>query len=208
MKPAWIRPLALTLAAVALAGCGASPPPRYHALSIAAPPQPSGSARLLVEILPVAVPDRLNREEMVLTSETGQLSVRDGDRWAAPLAGEIRQIVTDTLWYRLRAADVYRAPVAPGPSGLHQFRLALRIERFEAVSGKSAFIDGSWTARQLPEGRSVTCRAGIAIALSEPSADAAAAALSEGTGQLARLVADSIGRIDRDGTLVCPTENQ
>jgi uncharacterized lipoprotein YmbA len=199
--------LGALLLAAALTGCGTSPAPRYHALGIVTPAQASGGARLLVEILPVAVPERLNREEMVLTGDAGQLDVRDGDHWAAPLPDEIRQILTDTLWRRLWAADVYQAPVKPTTDGLPQYRLALRVERFEATPGRSAVVEGSWTARKLPLGRLATCRASITVPLPNHTPDAAATALSTGTGQLAGLVADSIGGLDQGGTVVCPSEN-
>lgn len=206
MTPIRISLLALTLAA-ALSGCGTSPAPHYHALGVAAPAQATGGAKLLVEILPVAVPERLNREEMVLTGESGQLDVRDGDHWAAPLADEIRQILADTLWRRLWAADVYQAPVVPVAGGPSQYRLALRIERFEAVPGRSAVVEGSWTARRLPQGGLATCRASITISLPGLTPDAAASALSDGTGQLARLVADSIGGLDQGVASACPAES-
>ncbi|HXP97585.1 MAG TPA: PqiC family protein [Telmatospirillum sp.] len=205
MKPIWICPLAFVLA-IALNGCSTSVPPRYHGLTGAAPSQPSGSARLLVEILPVAVPERLNREEMVLTGVAGQLDVRDTDHWAAPLSDEIRQVLTDSLWGYLRASDVYLSPVAPGVGGLAQYRLALRVERFEAVPGQRAAVEGSWTVRLLPQGYPTTCRANITVPLPALTPDAAAAALSTATGQLARQVADSIGRMDQGLASVCPSE--
>ncbi|CAA7618260.1 conserved hypothetical protein [Candidatus Terasakiella magnetica] len=192
----------ILLTALILSGCGSSLPPRYHALSLPAPPQTSGSARMLVEILPIAVPERLNREEMVLTGATGQLDVRENDRWAAALPDEIRQIVTDTLWRALQAADVYRVPV-PAETATPQYRLALRVERFEAVMGKAALVEGSWTARRLPRGLPVVCRANFTVALPDRTPEAAAAALALGTGQLARALADSIDRLSQDNGAAC-----
>lgn len=196
--------VAAILAAAFLAGCGTSPAPRYHALGLASDVQGSGSAARLVEVLPVGVPERLNRDEMVLTTTAGQLDVRDGDHWAAPLPDEIRHILDDALWRYLRAADVYQAPVAPGADGVPHYRLALQIERFAATPGRSAIVEGSWTVRVLPQGKSVTCRAGISVPLSGLTADAAVAALSEGMGRLARLVSDSIEGFDRGGG-ACPS---
>lgn len=204
MKPLSTGLLALALVA-ALSGCGTSPAPRYHVLTVTSPVRASGSAQRLVEILPVVVPERLNREEMVLTGAAGQLDVRDGDHWAAPLSDEIRQILTDALWRRLWATDVYQAPVTPTANGLPQYRLALRIERFEAVPGRSAVVEGSWTARRLPQGQATSCRASMTVPLPDLTPDAAAAALSDGTGQLARLVADSIGALE-SGAPACPSE--
>jgi hypothetical protein len=76
----------------------------------------------------------------------------------------------------------------------------------EAVPGRSALVEGSWTARRLPQGQPVTCRAGIAVPLSDHSPDAAVIALSVGIGQMAEWVADSLARLDADGTSACPSD--
>lgn len=192
------------LVVAGLAGCGNSPPVRYHALSGPSAGNGSGGAHLLVELLPIAIPERLNRAEMVLTRENGRLDVRDGDRWAAPLSDEIRQTVADALWRNLRAAEIYQAPVANSAGGLPQYRLALRLERFEAAPGRAANVDGSWTLRRLPQGQSSTCRVSIAIPLPGQTAEDASAALAEGTGRVAQAVADSMERLERGAGACAP----
>ena len=190
------RMAALLLLAVPLAGCGASTPLRYHALSSGGgAPLASGSAALLVEVLPIAVSERINREEVVLTGPDGQLDVRSGDRWAAPLADEMRQLVDESLWRQLRAADIYVAPVAPASTGLPQYRLALRVERLEAVPGRQAVAEASWTLRRLPSGQPAICRTGTSEALSSSSAEAAVAGLARASARLAEAVAASLGRL-------------
>ncbi len=198
---------ALALLLASLGGCGSSAPVRYYALTVAAGPPVSGSAQMLVEVLPIAVPERLNRAEMVLTGSDGRLDVRPDDQWAAPLSDEIGQVIDDALWRKLRAADVYRAPVAPAPGSPPQYRLALRIERFETGPGPNVAVNGSWTIRRLPLGVSATCRADLTGSLPSVTPAAAAAALSQSAGRLAGLVADSIGRLDHGEAAVCPTED-
>ncbi len=161
---------------------------------------------MLVEIVPVTIPERLNREELVLTNENGQVEVREGDHWAGPLPDELRQILADILWSQLEAADVYLAPVVPSAGGPPLYRLALRIERFEATPGHAAVVAASWTARRLPQGPSATCRANVTIPLPDRSAGAAAGALAYGAGQLAQRVAASLGAMDRGSTPACPSE--
>lgn len=197
--PAW----GLLLASLAVTGCVTSPPVRFYALGAPTQAAPSGSALARVEFLPVAIPDRLNRAEMVLTDETGRLDVRDGDHWAATLQDEVRQWVADALWRRVRAVDTYQAPVSAGTDGLPQYRLALRVERFEAVPGRAATVEGSWTARRLPQGAVVSCRASFVVALPERTAQAAATALAEGTGKLAAAVAESMARMEAGTVPAC-----
>jgi len=206
MNYSFVRAVAVAAMVAAVGGCGSSPPVSYHALSSPASPRASGEARVLVEMLPVAVPERLNREEMVLTDEAGHLDVRDLDRWAGPPADEIRQILADSLWQRLRAVDVYQAPVAPAASGLPQYRLALRIERFEAKVGAAATVEASWTARRLPQGHGATCRVSVSLPLPDRTPNAAAAALAEAAGRMAGAVTDSLGRLDQSAADPCASE--
>lgn len=188
--------LAVALAAL-LAGCGASTPLRYHALAPGgAAPGPSGGAALLVEVLPVTVPERLNRDEVVLSGPGGQPELRGGDRWAAPLADEMRQMVDDALWRRLRAADVYGAPPLPGSAGMPQYRLALRIERLDATPGGQAVAEASWTLRRLPQGAQAFCRSAAAEPVAAPDTGTAVAALGRVSSRLAAAVAASLERLN------------
>lgn len=186
---------AALLLLLGLTGCGTSAPVRYHALAGRAVPldETQASAALLVEVLPVAIPERINREEIVLTGKDGRLDIRDGERWAAPLADEFRQAVDDELWRLLRAADTYAAPVAPG-GGLPQYRLALRVERFDAIPERAAMVEGSWTIRRRPEGQAAVCRAGFVVPVAA-GIGTATAALAEGTRRLAEAVAASLSRL-------------
>ncbi len=194
----------LALVVPLLGGCSASPPVQYHALAPARSPLPAGSAALLVEVMPVSIPERQNREEMVLTGAGHDVRVLDDDRWAAPLADEIRQMLDDSLWQRLQAADIYRVPMSATPDGVPHYRLALRIERFAADPGRQAAVDASWTVRKLPQGAPAVCRAGFVVPLPDTSPDGAAAALAEGTGRLAEAVAASIGGLEAGASAVCP----
>ena len=197
------RHLSLLMVLALLAGCSASPPTRYHALTQTAPPAAGGSARMLVEFLPVAVPERLNRDEMVLTGVDGAISVREADHWAAPLSDEVRQIVADALWRKSGAVDDYKAPLPLGASKLPAYRLSLRIERFEAGPGHAALVDAGWTLRRLPEGAAAVCRLVIqGDAADNP--DAAARALSAATVRLADAVGESLQRLESGAAASCP----
>lgn len=180
-----------------VAACGASTPLRYHALAPGgAAPGPSGGAALLVEVLPVTVPERLNRDEVVVNTPGGQPELRGNDRWAAPLADEMRQMVDDALWRRLRAADVYGAPPLPGSAGLPQYRLALRVERLDATPGGQAVAEASWTLRRLPQGAQAFCRSAAAERVAGADTAAAVAALGQAASRLAAAVAVSVERLN------------
>lgn len=189
-----IRRLAPVLALV-LAACGSSPVTHYHSLQDAAPLGGGGGAERLVEVLPVAVPAAVDRGELVLTAADGGLDVREGERWAGPLADELRDLITAALWRTARAADVYAAPVPAAASKLPQYRLAARFERFEA-RGASAQVVATWTVRRLPDGTAAACRAAASAAIAGPTPAAAAKALGEASRTVAAAIAESLGRLD------------
>jgi uncharacterized lipoprotein YmbA len=188
-------PLALALL---LPACAGSPPVRYHSLALPAVPATSGSAERLVEVLPVAMPGRSDRAALVLTGADGRLEVWETDRWAAPPADEVRAVLIDALWRAARAADVYAAPVPAAASALPQFRLAARLERFDAVPGEAATVEASWTLRRLPGGPVAACRAAARAPLPGHAAEDAVAALGAATRDLALRIARGLP----DG--VCP----
>ncbi len=181
----WI-PLALALL---LPACGSSPPTHLHSLALPASPAEGGAAARLVEVLPVAMPGRADRAALVLSDAAGRLEMREADQWASPLADEVRAVLIDALWRAARAADVYAAPVPAAASALPQYRLATRVERFDAIPGDAATVEASWTLRRLPNGPLAACRAAARAPLPERTAEAAAAALGAATRDIAARIA-------------------
>lgn len=189
------------LFALVLAACGASPATRYHSLQDAAPIGGGGGAERLVEVLPVVVPAAVDRTELVLAGADGGLDVRDTERWAGPLPDELRDLLTAALWRAARAADVYAAPIPTSASGLPQYRLAARFERFEARDGL-AQVAATWTIRRLPDGPAAACRAAATAPLTDASADASARGLGLASREVAAQIAESLRRLGQGNP--CP----
>jgi len=192
-----------------LAACASSPPVRHHTLTNpgAAASVMDGPAapQVLVEILPVVVPEGVARDGIVLMDPAGRVTVLPGDRWLAPVADELKQVVTDTLWESARATDTYDAPVPAGATALPQYRLALRIERFDAVSGRAAAVAGSWTLRSLSDDSVHICRWAGTQPLAGSDGAAAASALAGASHRLAARVGDSLRKAVSGGADVCGT---
>ena len=146
---------------------------------------------MLVDILPITIPDRFDRPEIVIGSPDGAIEVHDTERWASPLSAEIRHVLVETLWQRLRAVDVYEAALA-GSADMPHLGLSLRIEQFDAVRGRNATIEASWTIRQLPTGTAFACHARLATPFTDADANGAVEALSAATQKLGALVAASL----------------
>ncbi|OYD83876.1 PqiC family protein [Azospirillum brasilense] len=195
MTRAYTRGLLLALCLALPAGCGTSPPTHYHALSRPDDALPaSGEARMLVEILPIAIPEALARSNLVLTDEAGQVTVMESERWLSPIGEDLRQILADSLWKTTRASDTYQAPVSGPAVTLPLYRLAVRLDRFAVVPGRDAVVDASWTLRRLPYGAVQGCRWAGRKPVDGHDASAAAAALSVASHQLAEQIGDSLRR--------------
>lgn len=193
--------LAWPLLALLLAACGTSPATRYHSLHDAAPVGGGGGAERLVEVLPVTVPAAVDRPELVLTGDDGGLDVRESERWAGPLADELRDLITAALWRAARAADVYAAPIPAAASQLPQYRLAARFERIEA-KGATAAVAATWTVRRLPEGPAAACRAAATAPMADATPAAAVRAIGQASREIAAAIAESLVRVG--GGAPCP----
>ncbi|TBW49092.1 hypothetical protein EZI54_20170 [Marinobacter halodurans] len=113
--------------ALALSGCGSSPPVHFHTL---VPPAETGrpvgeESRITVEA--VTVPPQVDRTALVLRADRSQLQVLESDWWGAPLPQEIQSALTVAL-----------NPAEAKDSGVHAW---VRITRFEAMRNDQAWLD-------------------------------------------------------------------
>lgn len=174
-RPAGLRALAVlasTLAA-ALAGC-ASPTPTFYTLSDApglpGTPTASGTsgtsgartigaeapaAPYAVEVSPVAVPEQVDRPQIVITRGGGRVDILEASRWSAPLKTELTSTISRDLTQRLGAMDVYGLPRA---DGLTVYRVSTSVQRFESVPGEQAALTAVWSVRRAPGDLVLTCR--------------------------------------------------
>lgn len=139
--------------ALAGAGCGSSPKTQLYSLqAAAAAPKPDGhraESRLHIVIGPVALPERVDRPQIVTL--TGEHSVRASDfnRWAEPLKVAFpRQLAAD-LGRELGSTRVR----VQGQESVAEADLRIEVDvlRFEATLGESAVVEAIWTLRRKGE---------------------------------------------------------
>src|SRR6202042_1194153 len=102
MSCSWLRGVVM-LGFGLLPACGASPPTRFYILNDIAPTaQPAAvSNRTAVRVEPPALAPELDRPELVTRSGANRVHVAGLERWAAPLPGQIRRVLSDDLAARL-----------------------------------------------------------------------------------------------------------
>ncbi len=156
-------PLALL---IALTGC-ASPTPTFFTLTDAAPATGSNAAGAVttgptapaapyaIEVSPVAVPEQVDRPQIVVTRNGGRVDILEESRWGAPLKTELTSTISRDLTQRLGAMDVYGLPRA---DGLTVYRVSTSVQRFESAPGEQATLTAVWSVRRVPGDIVATCR--------------------------------------------------
>lgn len=185
----------------------ASTPMRYHALSEGDVPHgltSSGDVKILVEIAPISLPDRVNRPEIVASEADGRVRVLEFDRWVGDLSNEIELVLDRVLWKRLGAANVYQAPMNEATAGQRNYyRLNVSLSRFDVVLGEGATVDGTWTLRRLRGERRAMCRFTTIQPLAGESAGEIASSLRQAIKVFADAVALSMERLQKGDRAPC-----
>ncbi|QHE91768.1 hypothetical protein PI93_019925 [Pandoraea fibrosis] len=154
---------ALAALALTLAGC-ASSPSSFYTLTDTSGVATSGSATTganapaapyAIEVSPVAVPEQVDRPQIVVTRGGGRVDILEESRWAAPLKNELTSTISRDLTQRLGAMDVYGLPRA---DGLAVYRVSTSVQRFESAPGEQAALTAVWSVRRVPGEIVLTCR--------------------------------------------------
>lgn len=190
----------LALVAATLPGCrsvlGANTTPaRSYVLSAAQPPE-GGVATApgaTIGVLPVVIPDYLDRAAIVTREGTDQLRLADHDLWAEGVDRGIARVLVQDLT-RLRPDRAFESfPWRRGQPLDGQ--ISLRVERFDGPLGGEVELAARWSVIG-PDGRTILAarRASFREPTTDASYDAMAAAMSRATAQLSQAVADSLPR--------------
>ncbi len=148
--------VAAVLAAAALAGCASAPTHFYTLQQSTSASADATAARLpfLIEVMPVAVPAQVDQAEMLVRQSEQRVVVLDNERWAAPLAAELRGAFATDLVAALGTRDVYGLPRPPAAT---VYRIQIDIRMFDSWPGRHALVDADWSIRGSAEGALITC---------------------------------------------------
>ena len=135
----------LTFAAIT--ACSASPEFRYYTLSTEPGPKNTATITTRVGCAPyavdaVAVPDLLDRPQIVLRSGANAVEVLDDDRWAAPLTDQLQRVFAADLSARL-GADAITDPGLSSPLRSGR-RITISILDFAPGRDRESVIAASW----------------------------------------------------------------
>jgi uncharacterized protein len=180
-----LRPALSGLLLLALLACAAPPPPaQLYRLRSDAPvvqvPVPAWSGRPWQLVLPVALPDYLERDAIVVPQGQAGLRALPGQRWAEPLAEAVPRVLRSDLNLRLGEGAVWAGPLPTGQAASGQLRVELTA--FEATADRGAV---RLTARWSLVGTSLSGgRSEISVPVSGADVDALVATHREALWQL------------------------
>jgi uncharacterized protein len=155
MTRMWLRPVVL-LGCCALFACASSPPTRFYILNEIAPAAPAPNAaapnQIPIRVEPIAIAPELDRPEIVSRIGPNRVRVAGSDRWAAPLAEQIRRVLSDDLSARLPPGSVAdpNEPSTKDPRRL----LTIAIDEFYGDDSCAVSLRASWSLTT-PQGTSL-----------------------------------------------------
>jgi uncharacterized lipoprotein YmbA len=131
------------VALLAIGACSGASDIHYFTLS----PQPgpptvaAGAGRIAYTLDAVAIPEVLDRPQIVLRTGPNGVDVLDYDRWAAPLPDQLQRVLSGDLSSRLGPGAI----VPPGlPSQRFVRRVTVSILEFTAEQSGQDVLDASW----------------------------------------------------------------
>lgn len=178
--------LAAAALALALAGCGSSPPMRHYVLSAEAAPSPDPDA-VRVSVGPVAIPELVDRPDLVVRAGPNRVEIADLDRWGEPLRDAVPRVLATNLQRRLGT----RYAVTDGRLAEAVIRVAVDIRRFDAIPGTEVTVSADWNVRR-EKGPGRPGQSRIREPVSEAGYTGIAAAFSRALDQLATEIAKEI----------------
>jgi uncharacterized lipoprotein YmbA len=190
MSCSWLRAVGM-LGFALLPGCGSSPPTRFYILNDIAPTtQPAAVAnRIAVRVEPLAIAPEVDRPELVTRSGPNRVHVAGLERWAAPLPGQIRRVLSDDLSARLPPGLVAN-PDEPATSEPRR-ALTIAIEEFYGDDSCAVSLRAGWSLAN-PHANVVRGSEQVQIPPSAPCSGELAAAMSRALAVLADRLAQVI----------------
>ena len=120
---------------------------------------------IAVEILPVNVPERLKRPQLVITAKNSTLlKILEQERWSSSFNDELQDAFVSGISQQLNAIDISRGGrIANQPT----YRIAIVLQQFNATPGEQVAANFGWTitllnaAKNSTDNRTLSCQSSI-----------------------------------------------
>jgi uncharacterized lipoprotein YmbA len=192
-----LRSTALSLVAslVVLGGClgGSSPPSRFYLLSPLPAPEAAAAAvgGVAIGVGPVAIPEYLNRGQIVTRTGENRLELGEFDRWAEPLQKNLARVLVLNLSTLLSTDRVALHPW--NRSTPMDYQVIVDVARFEpGTDGKTSLL-ARWSIVDGADRKILRMRkSSFSEPVAEESYETRVASMSRAVGALSREIAGAI----------------
>lgn len=168
-----------------------APQPRLYLLNPMAAPPPKQARGPLIAVPTVAIPEYLDRPEILARVGAHEVKPTDGDRWAERLSVNITRVIAENLAILKDSDSVVALPSRADPN--FQYELSVEFSRFEVERSGRAAVAGRWALRDIETRKEQ--RAGRFQMQEEPLApgyEAAVAAMNRALERISRDIAGAL----------------
>lgn len=191
------RGLIVLACTIALAACGSTPPVKYYLLSAVRGAAPAAGGNFpgdrSISVGPVALPEYLDRPQIVIRGSINRLEFADGHRWAEPLTDNFARVLRENLSLLLGTERVQPHSL----SARGDYQLLVQVLRFDRQDDGAVSLAARWSV-VARDGAVLLAprRSGFKVAPSGTDVEALVAAQSEALADLSREIAAEIrGRV-------------
>ena len=200
----WIAPATLLIAACA------SAPVHYHTLVPAVvaehSPAPMSPYRtnVRVAIERVAVPAQVDRFELVVRRDDGEVALMENELWIAPLSEEVKNALSLEIPQELGSDESFDLG-----RGVPAVSIRVEVERFESSFGKYALIEAAWQLRAGRDTRNVmlSCKT-YAYERVESGYESLVRGHQRAVALMAHQISASVRLLASGGSWMCPIPAQ
>ena len=166
MKGFLLRPkhIAIMICWLALAGClgGPSAPTNFYMLSPLSSSQAGTSAataegRIRIGLVTVAVPEYLNRNEIVVNLDNTVYRLAEFNQWAEPMSSNLTRVLAENLTNLLRADSIVVFLSSDSSIPL-DYRLEVDVLRLDGNLGSQVNLDAQWALLEAEEDELILMR--------------------------------------------------
>lgn len=162
---------------------------------------------VLIGLGPVALPDYVDRRELVTRIGPNQLRVSTDERWGEPLEANIKRVLYENLAALLgtRAIVVHPWSTRLAPD----YRVEIELLRFESDDDGKSHLEARWLVRKSADPVGALRReTRLEREVNGGDTEAAVAALSALLGDLAREIASALQTLGPQGGLERPLRDE
>jgi uncharacterized lipoprotein YmbA len=130
-----------------LAGCASTEPSRFYMLT----PMPGLDAEVLSETVaqnlsvgvgPISMPDYLDRQQIVTTSNQNEIKMSEFDRWAGSLEDSVARVLSENLSVLLSTDNVLLFPWRGAITV--DYQIGVEVIQFDGELGGNASLIARW----------------------------------------------------------------